>query len=232
MLGSRPCGWGTPDRAPAAQSWSRCRRRRARRGSTCRPACGTEPAAGGSPCSPTAEVRSRRWQVGGDAGQPVITQRGVCGAWVGPSAHGCLACSPHPADDNATIRVTNLSEDTRETDLQELFRPFGSISRIYLAKDKTTGQSKVCGHGCGLGRGASSTLAPPPDPCAVPRASRSSASTAGRMQPEPSLECPALVMTTSSSMWSGPSKPRPPVPHPLSPGLDEGPSPLTVTWPV
>ncbi|NWH78216.1 EIF3G factor, partial [Piaya cayana] len=47
-----------------------------------------------------------------------------------------------PADDNATIRVTNLSEDTRETDLQELFRPFGSISRIYLAKDKTTGQSK------------------------------------------------------------------------------------------
>ncbi|NXB41807.1 EIF3G factor, partial [Leucopsar rothschildi] len=51
---------------------------------------------------------------------------------------------PHlrAADDNATIRVTNLSEDTRETDLQELFRPFGSISRIYLAKDKTTGQSK------------------------------------------------------------------------------------------
>lgn len=46
------------------------------------------------------------------------------------------------ADDNATIRVTNLSEDTRETDLQELFRPFGAISRIYLAKDKNTGQSK------------------------------------------------------------------------------------------
>lgn len=45
-------------------------------------------------------------------------------------------------DDNATIRVTNLSEDTRESDLQELFRPFGSIARIYLAKDKVTGQSK------------------------------------------------------------------------------------------
>lgn len=54
-----------------------------------------------------------------------------------------LPCPAHKADDNATIRVTNLSEDTRETDLQELFRPFGSISRIYLAKDKTTGQSKV-----------------------------------------------------------------------------------------
>uniref|UniRef100_A0A8C2IFR4 Eukaryotic translation initiation factor 3 subunit G n=1 Tax=Cyprinus carpio TaxID=7962 RepID=A0A8C2IFR4_CYPCA len=49
---------------------------------------------------------------------------------------------PPASDDNATIRVTNLSEDTRETDLQELFRPFGSISRIYLAKDKNTGQSK------------------------------------------------------------------------------------------
>ncbi|XP_070532535.1 eukaryotic translation initiation factor 3 subunit G-like [Ptychodera flava] len=45
-------------------------------------------------------------------------------------------------DEGATIRVTNLSEDTRESDLQELFRPFGTISRIYLAKDKATGQSK------------------------------------------------------------------------------------------
>lgn len=54
-----------------------------------------------------------------------------------------IICFQPAADDNATIRVTNLSEDTRETDLQELFRPFGSISRIYLAKDKNTGQSKV-----------------------------------------------------------------------------------------
>ncbi|XP_029657563.1 eukaryotic translation initiation factor 3 subunit G isoform X1 [Octopus sinensis] len=45
-------------------------------------------------------------------------------------------------DDFATIRVTNLSEDTREADLQELFRPFGTIHRIYLAKDKNTCQSK------------------------------------------------------------------------------------------
>ena len=46
-------------------------------------------------------------------------------------------------DESATIRVTNLSEDTRESDLQELFRPFGPISRIFLAKDKYTNQSKV-----------------------------------------------------------------------------------------
>jgi len=45
-------------------------------------------------------------------------------------------------DEAATIRVTNLSEETRESDLQELFKPFGSISRIYLAKDRYTGASK------------------------------------------------------------------------------------------
>ncbi|XP_074654733.1 eukaryotic translation initiation factor 3 subunit G-like [Tubulanus polymorphus] len=45
-------------------------------------------------------------------------------------------------DESATIRVTNLPEETRELDLQELFRPFGMISRIYLAKDKHTNTSK------------------------------------------------------------------------------------------
>jgi len=45
-------------------------------------------------------------------------------------------------DEAATIRVTNLSEDTKESDLSELFRSFGPISRIYLAKDKNTGLSK------------------------------------------------------------------------------------------
>lgn len=45
-------------------------------------------------------------------------------------------------DESATIRVTNLSEDVREADLQLLFRPFGSIQRYYLAMDKTTQQSK------------------------------------------------------------------------------------------
>jgi len=47
-----------------------------------------------------------------------------------------------PRDESATIRVTNLSEDTKEADLSELFRSFGHISRIYLAKDKITGLSK------------------------------------------------------------------------------------------
>ncbi|KAH0628776.1 hypothetical protein JD844_010293 [Phrynosoma platyrhinos] len=80
--------------------------------------------------------------------EPVQAQQNKTGKYVPPSLRDGASRrgeSMQPnrrADDNATIRVTNLSEDTRETDLQELFRPFGSISRIYLAKDKTTGQSK------------------------------------------------------------------------------------------
>jgi len=44
--------------------------------------------------------------------------------------------------DEATVRVTNLSEDVSEGNLQELFAPFGRIQRIYLAKDKGSGLSK------------------------------------------------------------------------------------------
>jgi translation initiation factor 3 subunit G len=41
-------------------------------------------------------------------------------------------------DDLNTLRVTNLSENTTEADLQELFQRYGRISRVYLAKDKET----------------------------------------------------------------------------------------------
>lgn len=146
------------------------------------------------------------------------------------------------ADDNATIRVTNLSEDTRETDLQELFRPFGSISRIYLAKDKNTGQSKVSARllftllraawmnkkereretkrrsviKAGVFNRCGWYILTTPDInnklywlfflyffC---RASPLSASTVGRMQPEPSQECQDLDMIILFSMLNGPSK--------------------------
>jgi len=45
-------------------------------------------------------------------------------------------------DDTATLRVSNLSDDTSESDLQELFRPFGPVSRVYLAKDRNTHLSR------------------------------------------------------------------------------------------
>ena len=60
----------------------------------------------------------------------------------GASAAGSSMPTGRGGHEQATIRVTNLSEDTKETDLQELFKPFGPIQRIYLAKDKHTQQSK------------------------------------------------------------------------------------------
>jgi len=45
-------------------------------------------------------------------------------------------------EDQSTLRVTNLSEDTTEQDLSDLFRRFGHTSRIYLAKDRLTNKSR------------------------------------------------------------------------------------------
>ncbi|CAG8455790.1 11088_t:CDS:2 [Diversispora eburnea] len=44
--------------------------------------------------------------------------------------------------DDSTIRVTNLSEDTTDSDIHDLFCRFGSISRIYLARDRETNVCK------------------------------------------------------------------------------------------
>jgi len=49
---------------------------------------------------------------------------------------------PGRRDDTTAIRVSNLSESTTETDLEELVKPFGPIQKLYLAKDKQTGQCK------------------------------------------------------------------------------------------
>lgn len=45
-------------------------------------------------------------------------------------------------DDAYTLRVTNLSEDVTESDLQDLFCRFGHTSRIYLARDRVTQESR------------------------------------------------------------------------------------------
>ncbi|GAA0184917.1 hypothetical protein Leryth_005264 [Lithospermum erythrorhizon] len=48
-------------------------------------------------------------------------------------------------NDENSVRVSNLSEDTREADLGELFRPFGTVSRTYVAFDQKTGMSRGFG---------------------------------------------------------------------------------------
>ncbi len=41
-------------------------------------------------------------------------------------------------DDSNTIRITNLSEDTQESDVSALCKPFGSLQRVYMARDRET----------------------------------------------------------------------------------------------
>ncbi|KAI7893776.1 eukaryotic translation initiation factor 3 subunit G-domain-containing protein [Mucor mucedo] len=45
-------------------------------------------------------------------------------------------------DDSATLRVTNLSEDVTDNDIYDLFNRFGSIARVYLARDRDTNLCK------------------------------------------------------------------------------------------
>lgn len=45
-------------------------------------------------------------------------------------------------EQKATLRVTNLSEDATEGDLQDLFRPYGQIARVAVPKDRVTGQPR------------------------------------------------------------------------------------------
>ncbi|KAJ7638331.1 translation initiation factor 3, RNA-binding subunit [Roridomyces roridus] len=45
-------------------------------------------------------------------------------------------------DDLPTLRVTNISEDTQESDLRELFGMFGRVARCYVGRDRDTGAGK------------------------------------------------------------------------------------------
>jgi len=49
---------------------------------------------------------------------------------------------PGSRDDLPTLRVTNISEDTGESDLRELFSNFGHVVRVYVGRDRETGVGK------------------------------------------------------------------------------------------
>lgn len=71
---------------------------------------------------------------------PSVRNRGPGAAGPGPAAGGDDG-RERRRDENS-LRVTNLSEDVSEADLQELFRPFGPISRVFLAVDRATGENR------------------------------------------------------------------------------------------
>lgn len=45
-------------------------------------------------------------------------------------------------DELPTLRVTNVSEDTTEADLRDLFGAFGRVARVYVGRDRETGAGK------------------------------------------------------------------------------------------
>lgn len=49
---------------------------------------------------------------------------------------------PLNRDDLPTLRVTNVSEDTDENDLRDLFSRFGRVTRVFIGKDRDTGIGK------------------------------------------------------------------------------------------
>lgn len=77
----------------------------------------------------------------GDTGQG-----GGGSKYVPPSKRGGAATSAgesmYSRDDSATVRISNVSRNTEEADLEELCKVFGPIRRIFLSRDRETGESK------------------------------------------------------------------------------------------
>lgn len=74
-------------------------------------------------------------------------ESGGPGKYVPPSKRGGAAAttagdSMYARDDSATVRISNVSRSTEEADLDELCKVFGPIKRIFLSRDRETGESK------------------------------------------------------------------------------------------
>lgn len=48
-------------------------------------------------------------------------------------------------DDFPTLRIASLSTDADDKDLEDLFRPFGSVRRANVVRDHQTGESRGLG---------------------------------------------------------------------------------------
>lgn len=67
------------------------------------------------------------------------------GRYVPPGMRNNARAEQDKAKEETTLRVTNLSEDVRDGDLQNLFSQFGRLARVFLAKyrdGEKEGQSK------------------------------------------------------------------------------------------
>jgi len=86
-----------------------------------------------------------------DQANAAAQEGNTTGRYVPPSARGgsgggstldTLRMQEQKDRDALTLRVSNLSEDVREGDLQELFGQFGRLQRVFLGKCQETNNSK------------------------------------------------------------------------------------------
>jgi len=110
----------------------------------------------GNGAPPAAAAWRPSWKTGGAPGAappsaatslPPSDASGDPGRYVAPHKRSDNKGTGGPTslegtDYTSTIRVTNLSEETTENDLQDMFRKFGHVQRVYLVKDKLTNQSR------------------------------------------------------------------------------------------
>lgn len=76
-----------------------------------------------------------------------VGREGDGSKYVPPSKRGGAGAasageSMYSRDDSATVRISNVSRNTEEADLEELCKTFGPIRRIFLSRDRDTGESK------------------------------------------------------------------------------------------
>ncbi|KAH7105235.1 translation initiation factor 3, RNA-binding subunit [Auriculariales sp. MPI-PUGE-AT-0066] len=82
--------------------------------------------------------------------EPAAPSSSIGGKYVPPSmrsgagrgAGESMFRSGQNRDDLPTLRVTNVSEDTSDNDLRDLFSRFGRVARVYIGRDRETGVGK------------------------------------------------------------------------------------------
>lgn len=86
---------------------------------------------------------------GAGAGGAEAAADGKPGKYVAPGARrqtsaGSASASggDAPVEELRSLRVSSLSTDATEDDLRALFSPFGHVERIYVARDRETGESR------------------------------------------------------------------------------------------
>jgi len=105
---------------------------------------GRRPVPLGGPTAPWRPTAFGRSGAGSSTQAPTTSTTGrptTAGAYVPPHKNKPFS-SDTDEENTTTLRVTNLSDETNENDLMEMFRDFGNVARVYLVRDKENNTSR------------------------------------------------------------------------------------------